>query len=251
MDLKEKKRNGGIRYRHPWELSRTQKLLNVFEKYLNLSASAKTGRKYINVGAGDLYFDKWLLKKYKRDTAYAVDLEYDETVPDYKRIKKFHYIEEISEKMDYAIMMDSLEYMEDDLAYVRKLADKVKSGGYLFFTLPAVSSLFSQHDTNVGNLRRYDIRTFKRLISKIPGLKIVEWHSFYTSLFIVRYLQVKLHLSIDKENKVTSDWHYSGNHFITRLLVWILDIDFMLNRKLSKAGIRIPGLSMVVVCHKA
>lgn len=250
MDLRERTGEGnGIANRHPWELSRTGKVLKVFGKYLD-GMKAGTGRKYVNVGAGDLYFDNVLLKKYKKHAAYAVDLEYDESVPDYPRIKKFHYLEEVPDGLDYGIMMDSLEYMPNDTAYVRDLSRKIKAGGYLFFTLPAIPSIFSEHDRIVKNLRRYDRKSFGRLIASVPELKIVESQYFYTSLFFVRYLQVHLKLRIDKQRKVTSHWKYSEKSLITKCLVGILNADFEINRALSRMGITMPGLSLLVVCRK-
>lgn len=250
MDLRERDGEGsGVKNRHPWELSRTGKVLQVFGKYLD---DAQTGsrRRYVNVGAGDLYFDRHLLKRYKKDVAYAVDLEYDESVPDYPRVRKFHYLEEVPDGMDYGIMMDSLEYMPDDTAYVEALSKKVKSGGYLFFTLPAIPSIFSEYDHIVKNLRRYDRKGFESLAAKVPGLKIMESHYFYTSLFLVRYLQVRLKLPIDKNRNVTSHWKFSERGFITWCIVKILDADFWINRTLSKIGITLPGLSLLVVCRK-
>lgn len=250
MDLNE--RHGGaagLENRHPWELSRTEKVLEVFTKYLDRGCK-KAGRKYVNIGAGDLYFDNILLKRYQKDRAYAVDLGYDETVPDYPRIQKFHYLEEVPDGMDYGMMMDSLEYMPDDAAYVKSLADKVKKGGYLFFTLPAFPGIFSEHDRIVKNLRRYDIEGFKKLIAKVPGVRMVECHYFYTSLFLVRCLQVKLKMRIDKKRKVTSCWKYPEDSWMTRCIVGVLNADFACNRLFGKAGVRLPGLSLLVVCRK-
>lgn len=250
MDLRERDgRGSGVQNRHPWELSRTRKVLEVFGKYLD-KGDRKNGRKYVNVGAGDLFFDKFLLKKYKRDTAYAVDLEYDETVPDYPRINKMHYLEEVPDGMDYAIMMDSLEYMPEDRKYVKALCDKVREGGYLFFTLPSTPAIFSEYDHIVKNLRRYDMKSFKRLAASIPGLEVVECQYFYSCLYLVRFLQVRLHLPIDKKRKVTSHWKYSERNLITQGIVGALNMDFDLNRMLNEKGIRLPGLSLLVVCRK-
>ena len=167
MDLNETDQE--VVNRHPWELSRTKCILNVFSKYLG-----NTGKKasYINVGAGDLYFDRVLLKKYKKHKVHAVDIGYESMDSDDERINKYHYLEEIPEEsVDYAIMMDSLEYMEDDVDYVRKMSDKIKKGGYFFLTLPAFQILFSDHDVNVKNLRRYSRKTFDGVLEKIPELE--------------------------------------------------------------------------------
>lgn len=253
MDLHERHKDGSaVENRHPWELSRTKKVLKAYEKYLDhLHGDNKnTARKYVNIGAGDLYFDHRLLRQYKRDHAYAVDLEYDASMPREPRVDLYHRLEEVPDRMDYGIMMDSLEYMPDDAAYVRAFRDKIKNGGYLFFTLPAIPSVFSQHDRNVGNLRRYDRRSFRELIDQVPGVKIVEDHYFYTSLLLVRFLQVRLHLPIDRERKVTSYWKYPEQSMITRGIVRLLDLDFMIGELLGRMGIHLPGLSLLVVCRK-
>lgn len=47
---------------------------------------------------------------------YAVDTAYKDMESEDKRIHKYHYLEDIEVKtVDYALMMDSLEYMEDDV----------------------------------------------------------------------------------------------------------------------------------------
>lgn len=76
---------------------------------------------YINAGAGDLFFDKILLRRYKKTRVHAIDNAYEELVSQGKRIHRYRKLEDIEvNDADYAIMMDSLEYMEDDVEYVRK-----------------------------------------------------------------------------------------------------------------------------------
>lgn len=246
MDLNET--NQEVINRHPWELSRTKCTLNEFSRYLG---SRKKKAVYINVGAGDLYFDKVLLKRYAHHKVHAVDLGYENRDSDNKRIQKYHYLEEVSaENIDYAIMMDSLEYMEDDVEYVRKLSNRIKKGGYFFFTLPAFPILFSDHDVNVKNLRRYSRKSFDDVLRKVKELEKVEDYYFYTSLFFVRFLQKMLRLPIDPDHKVTAYWKYPKNSLITKFFVGCLNLDFLLNRLFSRIGIRFPGLSMMVICRK-
>lgn len=237
--------------RHPWELSRTECVLNALSKYTDKLHKNQTRKRYINIGAGDLYFDRALLAKYKKDEVYAVDIGYKDLVSEEKNTHKYNYLEEIEvQKFNYAIMMDSLEYMEDDVDYVTKVSNRLCKGGYFFFTLPAFPVLFSDHDIIVRNLRRYSRRSFFEVIHKVPGLKIVEDYNFYTSLFLVRFIQKFLHLPIDKEHKVTTGWRFNEKRLITRFVKGCLNLDFAINRALSKIGIRLPGLSMLVVCRK-
>ena len=249
MDLSET--SGEVLNRHPWELSRTKCALDAFSKYMDKLHKDTKGKRYVNAGAGDLYFDKALFKKYKADEVYAIDLAYKDLTSEEKNIHKYHYLEEIEiDKFDYAIMMDSLEYMENDVEYVTKISNRLRKGGYFFFTLPAFPILFSDYDVNIRNLRRYSRKSFFEVINKVPGLKIVEDYNFYTSLFFVRFIQKFSRMPIDKDHKFTANWRFSENGLITKLITGCLNLDFAVNKILSVFGIRLPGLSMLVVCRK-
>ena len=144
---------------------------------------------------------------------------------------------------DYSVMMDSLEYFPDDRAYIEKLVSRVKPGGYMFFSLPAYSKLYSDHDRHVGNLRRYDPEETKALISGIDGLEVVYSRHFYFFLYLVRLFQVKTHAKIDPDRKITTGWKHSEKSLITRVAKGLLDLDYRLGRHL-------PGLSLMMVCKR-
>lgn len=192
MDLNETTEE--VLYRHPWELSRTQCILKVLSSYIDKLDGKGRNASYINVGAGDLYFDKELLKKYIWNQVYAVDTAYKDIASEDKRIHKYHYLEDIEVKVvDYALMMDSLEYMEDDVKYVRKMAKKIKKGGFFFFTLPAHPFLFSDHDRNVkicadiaGNHSRKFCKGYPNLKKQkiIIIIPLFLWFDLHKKFFI-------------------------------------------------------------------
>ena len=249
MDLNEI--TGEVINSHPWELSRTYCVLDSFSEYLDEEHRGNSARTYINAGSGDLYFDKALLQKYEQDQVYAIDIAYKDMTVDDRRIHKFHFLEEIQvKKVDYAIMMDSLEYMKDDVGYIRSMGKKMKEGGYFFFTLPAFPILFSDYDVNIRNLRRYSHKSFSEVLKNLPEFEKIEEYNFYSSLFMIRFVQKILHLPIDPKRKFTAGWKYARENFLTRFLTMCLDLDFKLNRMLGQLGIRLPGLSMLVVCRK-
>lgn len=136
MDLNETARE--LISRHPWELSRTGCILKAIGKYIDKCHEKKDACRYINVGAGDLYFDAALMSKYEKDEVYAVDIGYEENDPGEERIHKSRYLENVTaDKVDYALMMDSLEYMENDAEYIRSLSANLVWGG--------ISSLHCRH----------------------------------------------------------------------------------------------------------
>ena len=249
MDLNETTKE--VINRHPWELSRTKCVMAVYRKYIDTLHREEKACRYINAGAGDLYFDKILLSKYHKDSVHAIDIAYPDTASESKRIHKYHYLEEITEQeFDYAIMMDSLEYMKDDVDYVRKVTSRLKKGGYFFLTLPAYPILFSDYEINIKNLRRYDRKSFSKVLEKVPELSKQEEYYFYTSLFMVRFVQKFLRLPIDPNHNFTANWKYGKKSFITWILTTCLNIDFAVNKALSRLGIYLPGLSMLTVCKK-
>ena len=239
----------GMVNRHPWELSRTHVLTKEWKKYLDMM-HGKSGMplKYINIGAGDMYFDEVLLDMYRNDSLYAADLGYDtkgHKVLNQGRINLTHNLSDVDEGVtfDYAIMMDSLEYFPDDEAMVRSLASRVKRGGYLFFTLPAYTKLFSDHDRHVGNLKRYDRKVTEEMFARIGEIEMVFSRHFYFSLYLVRLFQVLTKAKIDPELKVTTGWTHKENSLITRIVKGILNLDYTLGR-------HFPGLSLMVICKR-
>ena len=147
-------------------------------------------------------------------------------------------------------MMDCLELMEDDLAYLKQLSSKVRPGGYLFFTVPAFRFMFSAHDEHVENLHRYSIADFEQLVARAGNLRVIRRHYFYTSLFLVRLAQKVFRIPVDPEVKITTDWRFGKNHPLTRFLVAVLNCDYRIHQTLDRHGIHLPGLSLFVICRK-
>lgn len=56
---------------------------------------------------------------------------------------------------DLVCMFDVLEHVENDLAALQALSEKINPGGYLFVTVPALPMLWSEHDVKLHHYRRY------------------------------------------------------------------------------------------------
>ncbi|MSX02778.1 MAG: methyltransferase domain-containing protein [Actinobacteria bacterium] len=69
---------------------------------------------------------------------------------------------------DFVCMLDVLEHIEDDQAFLGELATKMKSGDRLIILVPALQSLWSKWDELYGHFRRYDKRMIKELIAPLP-----------------------------------------------------------------------------------
>ena len=64
MDINETSKK--MKSRHPWELSRTKCVLKSMDSYLTDIHRNGEKKRYLNIGAGDMYFDRALMKKWKK-----------------------------------------------------------------------------------------------------------------------------------------------------------------------------------------
>jgi SAM-dependent methyltransferase len=58
-------------------------------------------------------------------------------------------------KFDLVVLLDVLEHVEDDGAALRALRSRLKPGGRLLVTVPALPALWSYHDERHQHFRRY------------------------------------------------------------------------------------------------
>jgi hypothetical protein len=241
MDLKEKTSNTN---RHPWELSRSQCLLKLIREH--------HWKRFADIGAGDMFFTRQLLDMDSGATFYAVDSEYDAGV---KSIDGINCLNDISGLPDGAfdclILMDVLEHIKDDDAFLKKLLDKLALGGTLLVTVPAMQFLFSSHDSFLNHYRRYSRKRLCTLL-KNNNLMIEKCHYFYTILFFLRLVSLlKYRLFPDKNQTGIGEWKFSGTHAATQSIMRILNIDFLVCRALDKCRIHLPGLSLIAICSSA
>lgn len=235
--------------RHPWEISRTKQTISVVAKYLTELYIDKNKLAIANIGAGDMYFDKEYLKCYPEDTIYAIDCEYKmfssgaDNIYMANDINKFNNV-----SFDVVILMNLMEYIQDETSFLEGLATHMQHGGIVFFILPAFQFLFSEHDKYVKGLRRYSDRRFKKKMKDIKGLEFQESFYFYSTLFLIRAIKKVLGIPTDKDQKNVPAWKYSRDHIITRLLTGLLNFDFRVCLGLQRIGLKLPGLSLFVVC---
>lgn len=240
MDLVEVRADNSNR--HPWELSRARCSLKLLQRFNN-------GETIADVGAGDIYFASLVAEQTNKDV-YAVDIEYTATEKD-GRVMKYTSTDQLEDNsLDVILLMDVIEHIEDVDAFMESILPKLKSGGYLFVTVPAHQFLFSVHDVFLKHFRRYNTKMLRDTMNK-HGIKIEESYYFYTSLFFARSIaMIKEKLETNPTDEGVGNWKFGEDHFITKLITTVLNIDFDINRLFSKVGIKLPGLSLYGLCRK-
>lgn len=90
------------------------------------------------------------------------------------------------------LLMDVLEHIEDDRAFLRGLVDRLPPGGRLLLTVPANPALWSQHDQVFGHHRRYTAATLPAVWAPLPvSVELLSHYcsTLYPAVWTVRMAQ--------------------------------------------------------------
>ncbi len=69
---------------------------------------------------------------------------------------------------DAVLLIEVLEHVKDDKAFVHRLIDELKPGAHLIIMAPADPSLWGPHDEGFQHERRYEWSTFRSLWEGMP-----------------------------------------------------------------------------------
>lgn len=83
---------------------------------------------------------------------------------------------------DVVTALDVIEHIDDDVAAVSALVKRMQPDGLMVVTVPALPSLWSEHDEVLHHKRRYVTKDLRAAL-EAGGLQ-VEWMSYYTSLLL-------------------------------------------------------------------
>jgi SAM-dependent methyltransferase len=132
-----------------------------------------------------------------------------------------------SKSFDLVAALDVLEHVEDDVATLRALSDRLQPGGWLLATVPAFAFLWSGHDLRHHHKRRYVKSALVRAVTA-AGLEPVRVTYFNTLLFPVvaalRMMRNVLGLDSDDDalpstmlNRVLTHVFSAERHLVGRL----------------------------------
>jgi len=98
-------------------------------------------------------------------------------------------------------LMDVLEHVEEDKAFLANVVALMKPGSNLLITVPAKPVLWSEHDVAAGHVRRYEEHTLTALWKDLPlSPRVFSYFNtrLYPAIWTARVLLKKLGLFTSK-----------------------------------------------------
>jgi len=201
----------------------------------------------VDVGAGSGVFARQLLDAGLCESAICVDPNYAEERTESHHGKSIRFVRSTgSHPHALILMMDVLEHVADDCAFLESYVAGMDIGDPVFITVPAFQFVWSGHDVFLEHYRRYTLETLEALVRK-SGLTPVRSCYFFGSLFpfvaanrlIKRMLWDQGALEANSELRQYPKW-------INRTLIAVHDVERRMFFGLNK----LFGLSVFCLCRK-
>ena len=101
---------------------------------------------------------------------------------------------DLKEKYDLLFLLDVLEHIEDEIAFLDAAGWHLKPGGKIIINVPCNSKLYSKYDEAAGHFRRYDIPQLLSVLKNagFSPLCHVNWGYVFIPIVLLRKLVVSL-----------------------------------------------------------
>src|SRR5580765_725157 len=97
------------------------------------------------------------------------------------------------DRYDAVFLLDVLEHIDDDFAFLRAALRHLRSGGLVVVNVPASMLLFSDYERAAGHLRRYTTASLRTLLRKsgVEGETIQRWGLSMVPLLLARKVMLR------------------------------------------------------------
>lgn len=191
-----------IEDKHFWFWGRNRLILSLLRKFYRKDKN----RLFLEIGCGTGVVSSFLEKKGYR--VEGIDMYYKGLKYASKRMSGLLYCGDVfkaklPKKYSAIGLFDVLEHIEDDVSFLKKSLKVLKSGGYVFITVPANMGLWSAVDEASGHKRRYSLKTMRSLLVK-SGLKPVYLTYYNSIIFFPQFVfrKILFNNKIIKKNKI-------------------------------------------------
>lgn len=149
---------------------------------------------------------------------------------------------------DLIAAIEVIEHIEDDGTAIQWIYDHLKPGGIFLATIPAYQFLFSDHDAALKHYRRYNRKSFKKIVPS--DFEILEYSYFNFTLFPLavfsRFLR-KLNKMIFQRGRFSGKHSSKLPNTISEIFKAVLFVEI----SLISLGIRFPfGVTLYCVARK-
>ena len=243
MDLRERPRRQF--HRHPWETAR----LKFFRRILTRHNLLRPARRILDVGSGDAWFARRLLEILPPAAGITCWDSGYETVPPSAE-PGLSFSREIPQgSFELALLLDVLEHVEDDAAFLGSVLERLDPGGTILVTMPAWRRLVGAHDRALAHYRRYDPADARHLLTQ-AGLRIQECGGLFHALLAPRGLAVLAERLSKAEHIVTRTLEWRWGRPLSMIAENALALDNALSLTAARRGWDLPGLSWWALCRK-
>jgi cyclopropane fatty-acyl-phospholipid synthase-like methyltransferase len=130
----------------------------------------------------------------------------------------FQKSREYQSHFDLLLLFDVLEHLRDEDSFLDAIKFHVAPQGSILINVPALQSLYSVYDSEVGHFRRYNIASLTRVVQR-SGLIVKAWT--YWGLPLLPLLMIrKLWLMTQPRERIISSGMDSRGSVMNHLLLW-------------------------------
>ena len=137
----------------------------------------------LDVGAGSGFFSRYLLDNSSAESAWCVDISYEQDSDEMHGCKPIHFRKAIdSLEVELVLLMDVLEHVDDDVKLLKYYVNRVPSGARFLISVPAFQFMWSGHDIFLEHRRRYRLKQIEHVV-KESGLSIITGVYYFGTIF--------------------------------------------------------------------
>jgi len=175
----------------------------------------------IDVGAGSALFSKKLSENHPNLRVSAVDINYS-ALEISKSTPKFSYLTSLSGVSgDIYFLTDILEHVYDDKEFLKEIVNSAPKGAKFVITVPALMTLWSNHDVFLKHFRRYSRSELQSLMLAC-GLELSRCHYLFGTVFPLAWLSRRV-----KSKGTPSSQLKMHSQILNRMMTIFLKIDLI------------------------